>query len=425
MTPTGDARRARSAARAETAPTTAASSPAVRALLRWLPTIDPAGAFGGQHDAVHICGTDGRPGIHARVSLWWWPGVVHVGDAVGAPRGGLVPGRRPSYAVALPVGGYALVVDGVLIGWRRTPPTTGPVLRADGELFDPQERPYFRRDYRRMTPDSVAAALTAAGGAGTSAEISAVLSAVAASRSPRLCSCDRSDGTDGPPSVQGQPGWRLPADLVSDATTLRVLAGETDADQAAALLWQLSRRVWDPVRAGRALAAHTTAQRGGDPVADSPGAPITEDIVAQVAAQAVRWHGVHVVRRMPAWLIGWVMVAAPVLADLRPDGGPVDEALLAADRVRLVRVEVQWQAMAAARALIARAATALAELDDPDALVWRALEADHTMVDVRHSPESDEAFEGYLNENLSLREAVRRAYRCDARSWVGLFTENG
>ena len=137
--------------------------PGARALLRWLPTSEPSGAFQGQHDQVHVPLGE----HHARVCLWWSDGAVHPGDRVGPPRGGMAPGRDPSYEVALPSGGYLAVEDGVLTGWRAQGGGAATVVRADGQVFDPGRysavQPYFRRHYERMSRSAVRAALIALG----------------------------------------------------------------------------------------------------------------------------------------------------------------------------------------------------------------------------------------------------------------------
>ena len=63
----------------------AAANPDAMLLCRWLPQPHPSGAFSGNNDGVH----DGsRQGL---VNLWSTGGVVHTGQSVGQPRGGMAP----------------------------------------------------------------------------------------------------------------------------------------------------------------------------------------------------------------------------------------------------------------------------------------------------------------------------------------------
>ncbi len=82
----------------------------------------------------------------------WGTGLrwVHVGDVVGAPRGGLAPGA--TYTMAMRSGGYVHVVGGVIKGWRDEPGPK-PLLTTGGDSFDPADWPngdfgpwYFEAD---------------------------------------------------------------------------------------------------------------------------------------------------------------------------------------------------------------------------------------------------------------------------------------
>lgn len=390
-----------------------------RALLRWLPTSEPSGAFQGQHDQVHVP----RGEQHARVCLWWSDGVVHPGDRVGPPRGGLVPGREPSYDVALPSGGYLSVEDGVLTQWRAQSAGAVPVVRADGQVFEPGRysavQPYFRRHYDRMTRSAVRAALTALGHEpATPDDVTRVLGAISAGADPIVCGCTGRT----PSGTEGPLGLVVPESLLVDIGTLRILVGEAGAVEAAATLWRLSALVWDPVRVGRALAAESVARSSGESARGWPEAPITEQTVAHIAAQAIRYHGAQLVLAMPAWLLGWVMVARPVLAAADPQGKLVAAALDVADRVRVARVETQWHAMAAARLLLSRASRDMHALDDPTATLWQPSATG--VIDLRSG--SDALRPDSTEEPVSgipLREAVRRAFHCDVRTWFGVIAE--
>ena len=70
----------------------------------------------------------------------WGKGLrhLHVGDTVGLPRGGLGPGG--SYTVAMRLGGFVHVVDGVITGWHDEP-GAGPQLTTRGYRFDPADWP--------------------------------------------------------------------------------------------------------------------------------------------------------------------------------------------------------------------------------------------------------------------------------------------
>jgi hypothetical protein len=388
-------------------------SPGALAVLRWLPTVEPSGAFAGQHDRVHCP----RQDVHARVSLWWSPRPLHPGDEVGPPRGGLAPGQRPTYSVALPCGGYLWVEDGVLAGWQARSMPGRLLLRADGEHFDPGRysavRPYFRRHYRSMTETSIRAALAEAGHAVTGQhQVSEVVAGILSAQDPTVCECSGS-----PASPTGMSmAWSVPAELLAQTAVERVLHGRAGAAEACGTLWRLTQQIWDPLRVGRAMAAEGSARQAGEASSGWPRSPVTEQAVAHIAAQAVRYHGTEAVRLMPAWLLGWVMVARPVLDSFGRPERHIVRALEVADRVRLARVETQWHAMAAARLLLTRSAALLDQLDDPGAAVWHTL-ADGG-VDLRADAELRPDHRMDPVAGMPLRFAVERAYRCDVRSWL-------
>jgi hypothetical protein len=393
-------------------------SPGALAVLRWLPTAAPSGAFAGQHDRVHCPPQD----VHARVSLWWSPGPVHPGDTVGPPRGGLAPGRTPSYSVALPCGGYLWVQDGVLRGWQARAMANQQVLRADGERFEAGRysavRPYFRRHYRSMTESAIRAALAEAGHAPVGQQqVSEVVTGILGAEDPTVCGCSGST----PTSAAMPMAWAVPSELLAQTGVERVLFGSGDAAEAAETLWRLADDLWDPLRVGRAMAAETAAKQAGEPADTWLRTPLTEQVVAHVAAQAVRYHGHEVVRLMPAWLLGWVMVARPVLDGFGTTERQIVRALEVADRVRLARVETQWHAMAAARLLLTRSATELDELDDPAAGVWVTLTDGG--VDLRADSDLRPDHRMDAVGGMPLRFAVDRAYRCDVRSWLAALSD--
>ncbi len=394
--------------------------PGARAVLRWLPSAQPSGAFAGQHDRVHVPDGD----RHARVSLWWSDDVVHPGDRVGPPRGGMSPGTQASYSVALPSGGYLWIEGGVLTGWRGRSMPERVLVRADGQEFDPGRysaiQPYFRRHYARMSRSAARAALQRVGATPVGeSDIDAVVRTIAEADEPVVCGCTGRTPTGTPAPL----GLVIPESLLLDEGTLRVLLGEADAVAAAATIWRLSALIWDPVRVGRALAAESVARHAGESARGWPEAPITEQTVAHIAAQAIRYHGPAVVAAMPAWLLGWVMVAAPVLATADAHARSPSAALEVADRVRVARVETQWHAMAAARLLLHRTSSEIQSLDDPSAAIWRG--AAGGAIDLRGSSAADRpdaTTEGV--RGIPLREAVRRAYHCDVRTWFGVVAEH-
>ena len=393
------------------APAAPESAP-IRSLLRWLPRTGAVAALGGRVDRVHSA----APRMHARMALWWSTRVLHPGDFVGAPRGGAAPGSTPDYDVAVTPGGYLSIRSGVLTGWRSQPDPDVTVIRADGEVFDHTEHgpahPYFIDDYRQMTDSDIVAALRRAGaGEVTAEDVTAVVRAVLSSRDPAVCSC----AGDVPAPPSGQTGaWVVPPELLADAAVLKVLGGEASADEATATLWRLSDSVADPSTVGQAMAAESASRMAGERPSDWPSAPISESVVAQVAAQAVRWHGRDVVRRMPAWLLGWVMVAQPVLADVVGSVDQLTRALTVADKVRVSRVDAQWSSMAATRRLLARASRSLEFVQDVADLgrhTEQGLAVDLRGAGRRYAVE--------MVAGIPLTECVRRAYRSDVRTWAG------
>ncbi len=400
--------------------TDAALPPGARAILRWLPTEEPSGAFAGQHDQVHCPSED----LHARVSLWWSDSVVHPGDRVGPPRGGLAPGSESTYSVALPVGGYLWIDAGVLAGWRARSVPNYPLVRADGQMFEPGRyssmQPYFKRHYTRMTESAVRASLASMGHQPASpSALARVLETISTSNDPIVCGCTGRQ----PTAPLGPLGLVVPESLLVDSGTLRVLVGMADPAESAVTLWRLTGQIWDPVRVGRALAAETVARHSGESARAWPHAPVTEQAVAHIAAQAIRYHGAAVVAAMPAWLLGWVMVAKPVLAAVNANGRTVSAALDAADRVRVARVETQWHAMAAARLLLSRTSAELRQLDDPRA--FDRVRDSEDSLDLRNPTlriQPDETDEPIMG--MSVRDAIQRAYQCDARSWFGVIAEH-
>ena len=392
-----------------------------RAMLRWLPTAGPAGAFAGQHDRVHCPQRE----VHSRVNLWWSDQVVHPGGRVGPPRGGLVPGPDATYSVALPAGGYLWVESDHLIGWRAQSMPGRPLVRADGQCFEPGRysavHPYFQRHYERMTESSIRASVAGSGHEPIQPyDVSRVMAVIAGAGDPVVCTCTGMART-GPQHGLGL-GLVVPETLLVDSGTLRVLVGESDDAEASSTLWRLSAMVWDPVRVGRAQAAEAAARNSGEHARGWPQAPITEQAVAHIAAQAIRHNGAALVQSMPAWLLGWVMVARPVLAAIEPKSEVVAAALDSADRVRVARVETQWQAMSAARTMLNRSTAQLHRLDDLDEVMRpggaASVDLRAQSLDLRPD-QTDEPTGG-----LGLREAVRLAYHCNVRSWFGVVAEH-
>jgi hypothetical protein len=87
----------------------------------------------GMFDTVH----DG--GRFEQVKLWGKAlRHFHVGDTVGLPRGGLGPDGV--YNVAMRVGGFVHVVDGVIVGWHDEP-GAGPQLTTRGYRYETADYP--------------------------------------------------------------------------------------------------------------------------------------------------------------------------------------------------------------------------------------------------------------------------------------------
>jgi hypothetical protein len=64
--------------------------------------------------------------------------LLHVGDRVGSPRGGLAP--EGTYSVAMRSGGSVHVLDGVITGWDDEA-APEPLLTTGGGVFDPADYP--------------------------------------------------------------------------------------------------------------------------------------------------------------------------------------------------------------------------------------------------------------------------------------------
>lgn len=331
--------------------------PDVLAVCRWLPQPYPSGAFTGRHDRVHAAER------HGLTVLWWADRTVHVGDYVGPARGGLAPGARPSYDVAMPAGGYLQVRSGILRGWRPDP-SDPLVLRADGEAFDAAQyggdHPYFLRQYLNMTDADCASALASASARRPSVDssdpphseasdvIRALRGRIGASRPPVVCGCDTPGGAD---SVwPGSRATNTPTALLRNGGAMAVLAGIGSADDAADTVWSLTASLADPTQAGTVRAVEAAARRSCVPMSGWPDAPLTEEAVALVAAQAVRWHGLPALKRLPFWTLGWIFLAQPLLdrlfADLSPESRPaLRQTLLEnADAIRLQRTQRMWLA---------------------------------------------------------------------------------
>ncbi|MGY2126972.1 hypothetical protein [Blastococcus sp. SYSU DS0617] len=87
----------------------------------------------GTYDTLH----DGRR--LEQLKLWGKAlRHLHVGDAVGLPRGGLAPDG--TYTVVMRTGGFVHVVDGVVDGWRDEP-GAGPQLTTRGYRYRPEDWP--------------------------------------------------------------------------------------------------------------------------------------------------------------------------------------------------------------------------------------------------------------------------------------------
>lgn len=314
--------------------------PDVLAVCRWLPLPIPFGAFSGSHDHVHVGDRQGY------VNLWWSQTAVHVGDYVGPARGGLVADPKADYDVAMPVGGYLHVRDGVLVDWSDEP-AGSPVLRADGERFVPQTygpgNPYWLHQYRLMDDDDRLNALAGVPRrqqrrSGAAIDRVALARAIADwvqhAGMPDTCpSCC------GPQSLLPVRGPQATAALVRRAGVVATLTGANDAQDALAVLWDLTDAIADPRQAGLA--------RGAGVAADDV---LTDEGVAQAAAQVLRWHGMAVAGQLPFWTLGWIFVPPSVFDALMPGAGHLvreraKRALLEhADRLRVDRVTRAWTA---------------------------------------------------------------------------------
>jgi hypothetical protein len=343
----------------------ALDDPEVLAVCRWLPQASPAGAFSGRHDRIHIGDR------HGLVNLWWEHAVVHEGHYVGPPRGGLVPDPSADYSVAMPAGGYLQVEAGVVGPWQDSP-GRGRLIRADGDSFDPAEydaqRPYFKWQYQSMGLDDCRRAIlavqrrrlrgsnspvgTAANQPGdprTDAEDSAraLLKLVAEVEPTVVCDCARTARASEPSVWPYRGGFVVPNALLGHASAMATMAGAGNPDDAVDVVWRLTGALANPAQIGLVQAAEAAARRLDSSVAGMPDAPLTEEAVALVAAQAVRWHGSTVVPRLPFWTLGWIFLADPLLEELGalvlgPD--QLQKALDQADRVRVERASQVWQA---------------------------------------------------------------------------------
>ena len=334
--------------------------PDVLSVCRWLPQPFPFGAFSGQYDVVHVSGRQ------ALVNLWMSSAPVHEGDYVGPPRGGLVPGRFPDYDVAMPSGGYLRIRAGVLQDWNdeRAPVD---LIRADGdaylaEAYGPSS-PYLVEHYQAMTEDDRLNALATLrrrrvsvdGRAGgelddgrpspqRTYESRAIAQWVETSRAPSLCECLVADiGNATKRTVRSR---QLPTSLLSHEV-IPTVVGSGTAEQASEVVLRLSTLLAGPERTGLVHAAEAEARRCAESVTGWPDQPITEEAVAMVAAQALRWHGLEVAPHLPFWTLGWIFVSSPVLDELL--GGDSltrrklrRDVLDRADQLRMRRVAHTW-----------------------------------------------------------------------------------
>jgi hypothetical protein len=342
--------------------------PDVLAVCRWLPQPYPWGAFTGRHDRVHIGPR------HGFVNLWWSDHAVHAGEYVGPPRGGLVPHPAADYCVVMPSGGYLIVRAGVLMAWQDEPHPDAPLVRADGEVFLPESygpaRPYWLWQYEAMSLEDRRNALAAVhrrslpAGADPADDAGdlpgrdqgdlarAISDWVATSRPPVVCGCDSQAGYVhvGAPTTRSGRGLNVPNALLRHGGAIATLAGMGGADDACDVVWNLTNALADPAAAGLVRAAEVAARRAADTVSGWPDGPLTEDAVALVAAQAVRWHGSAIVPNLPFWTLGWIFVARPIMDGLLPDLPHSQRERLRtkvldqADRVRVERVLRTWAA---------------------------------------------------------------------------------
>lgn len=354
----------------------AVDGPDVLAVCRWLPQPFPSGAFSGRHDRVHI---NNRHGL---VNLWWEDTVVHQGHYVGPPRGGLAADPGADYSVAMPGGGYLHVEAGVATAWSDTP---GPdqVIRADGESFHVEdysaERPYFAWQYQSMTLTDCRRAIlgvqrqrlsrldspskTSANQSGdprSDIENNArsLLQLITDAQATVVCDCGSPRPDHAPEIWPFRDGSAVPSALLRHASAMAIMAGAGNPDDAIDVVWRLTTELADPIHVGLVQAAEAAARRLDSSVAGLPDAPLTEEAVALVAAQAVRWHGAAVVPHLPFWTLGWIFLARPLLEHLESgvhDPQQLQQALGQADRIRVERASQVWKAAH-------DAATGLAEL---------------------------------------------------------------
>jgi hypothetical protein len=338
---------------------TARDHPDVLSVCRWLPQPFAFGAFSGQHDLVHC------QERQALVNLWFAATPVHEGDYVGPPRGGLVPGSEPDYDVAMPAGGFLQVRGGALVGWRPEP-GDAPLIRADGSDFLPESygpaAPYLVEQYRAMTADDRLNALAAvrrrrlsmAGPAQVDqddirpspqrdAESQAIADWVEVAKDPQLCDC----AADRDGHASGARRRSVPGSLLAQGGAVATLVGGGSAADACEVVWRLTAQVSDPDRSGLAQAAETAARRQAEKLSGWPDAPLTEDAVAVVAAQALRWHGAEIAKDLPFWTLGWIFMAGSVLDGLLDGDTRQRRELRAmvldrADRMRMRRVARSW-----------------------------------------------------------------------------------
>lgn len=343
-------------------------SPDVQTVCRWLPQPHPSGAFSGRHDRIHVGNR------HGLVNLWGEPTAVHLGDYVGPPRGGLIPNQKASYSVAMPAGGYLHVEQGILASWSNNP---GPefLVRADGELFDPTDYstllPYFKSQYAAMSAADCRRAILGVrrrrlgvgpGASETPAnqasdprtesevQVQSLRQLIARSGAPITCECDRDQRSAGTPIWPYRNGASIPSALLRHASAMATMTGVGNPDDAIDVIWRLTGDLADPLRAGLVKAAESAARRFDSSrdamsMAGMPEAPLTEEAVSLVAAQAVRWHGASIVPRLPFWTLGWIFLARPVLQELETNRLGPDElqrALDQADRIRVDRAHQVW-----------------------------------------------------------------------------------
>lgn len=358
-------------------PLRAVEGPDALAVCRWLPQAYPSGAFSGRHDRVHV---DSRHGL---VNLWWEDTVVHQGHYVGPPRGGLAADPSADYSVAMPAGGYLQVEAGVVATWRDTP-GPGPLIRADGESFSPDdytaERPYFTWQYQSMALNDCRRGILGVQhrslrGLSSPAETSAnqpgdprsdveesaraLLQLIAEAEPTVVCDCDSSRPTPNREIWPHRGGSVVPSALLQHASAMATMAGAGNPDDAIDVVWRLTSELADPAQVGLVQAAEAAARRIESSVAGMPDAPLTEEAVALVAAQAVRWHGATVVPRLPFWTLGWIFLASPLLEELQTGLHHPQQlrwALDQADRVRVERARRVWQSAHEAAAGLAELA---------------------------------------------------------------------